>query len=68
MTNVVTNRQFAQENLEMSSFAPKFPDLKFYEKLILSQSGSRVALLTAACDLLEIARRAQGMGISNVNA
>jgi hypothetical protein len=57
MPNLVTNQQFAKEQLEMSRSTPEFPDVNYYEDLILAFAGDRVKLLIAATDLLEIARR-----------
>jgi hypothetical protein len=57
MSNVVTNERFAIEQVEMARNVPIFPDLSYYESIILAQAGDRVKLLIAACDLLEIAKR-----------
>jgi hypothetical protein len=57
MPNLVTNEQFAKEQMEMSRNVPEFPDIGYYETLLISQAGDRVKLLIAACDLLEIAKR-----------
>jgi len=57
MSNLVTNEQFAVEQLEFSRHIPKFPTLDFYEGIIKRHSGDRIAMLMVATDLLEIAKR-----------
>jgi len=57
MSNMVTNEQFAVEQIEMARNVPQFPNIDYYESLLITQAGDRIKLLIAACDLLEIAKR-----------
>lgn len=57
MGNVITNEEFAKQEIQTSKMKPTFAGLDFYEQCLPQIAGDRIKLLVVATELLEIARR-----------